>query len=393
MRPRILFVDDEVLVLQGLKRMLHSMRGEWEMEFVEGGDAALKAMEEAPCDIVISDMRMPGMTGAELLGEIMLRHPDSVRLILSGHADQELILQCLDVAHQYLSKPCDPEMLVATLRRAIDTKTALHNETVRSLVARMETLPIQPALYLEISGLLRESMTPIDEITQVIEHDPSMASKILQLINSAFFGRPLPEATIGEAVAYLGLDIIRSLILGLGIFDQFPFRVQVDDFYDHSFQVACVAREIARLEKQPKAIIEEAFTAGLLHDAGKLVLRANFPDEFEECFVRAFGERRAFFTAETETFGCAHAEIGAYLFGLWGLPISVVEAVALHHTPSRAHARTFTPLTAVHAANALVHRNHSEASEDVLDTEYLAACGLADRVPAWEKAVSKAVLL
>src|ERR1017187_6368046 len=107
----LLFVDDEVRVLQGLQRQLYGMRNEWNMNFKEGGAKALDFMASAPVDVIVTDMMMPGMDGAQLLTEVMKRHPDTIRIVLSGHADREAILRLVGPAHQYLSKPCDAEEL------------------------------------------------------------------------------------------------------------------------------------------------------------------------------------------------------------------------------------------------------------------------------------------
>src|SRR5262245_37814840 len=98
---KILFVDDEPNVLQGLERMLRSMRHEWEMQFAMSGPAALERLAEQTFDVIVSDMRMPGMTGAQLLTEVSQRHPHIVRIILSGQADQEDILRSVGPTHQY----------------------------------------------------------------------------------------------------------------------------------------------------------------------------------------------------------------------------------------------------------------------------------------------------
>src|SRR6188768_1707511 len=112
----VLFVDDDLNVLSGLKRMLRSLRHEWAMEFVNSGDAALAFMAEHPIDVVVSDMRMPGMDGAELLREVSARHPGVIRIVLSGESNQESLMKVAGIAHQYLSKPCDTDTLKATVR-------------------------------------------------------------------------------------------------------------------------------------------------------------------------------------------------------------------------------------------------------------------------------------
>src|SRR5256885_11774657 len=125
---RILFVDDEPKVTEGLHRMLRSMRREWEMTFATSGAEALEKLSAKPFDVVVSDMRMPGMDGCQLLTEVMRRHPQVVRIILSGYSDKETIMRSIGLAHHYLSKPCDAETLKETIRRACDLRDQLEEE-------------------------------------------------------------------------------------------------------------------------------------------------------------------------------------------------------------------------------------------------------------------------
>ena len=228
-KKRILFVDDEPLILQALQRMLRSMRDEWEMEFAEGGGQALERMAQIHFDVVVSDMRMPGMNGADLLAEVMKRHPHTVRIILSGHADKELILKCIGSTHQYLAKPCDAEALKATVRRASAVETRLKDETLRKLVGSMDRLPSIPTLYTEILDALRDPEVSLEAIGEIVGKDPAMTAKILKLVNSAFFGLRRQIASSTQAANFLGLDTIRSLVLSINAFSQFE-AVQYETF-------------------------------------------------------------------------------------------------------------------------------------------------------------------
>ncbi|MBV9849174.1 MAG: response regulator [Armatimonadetes bacterium] len=114
---RVLFVDDESHILSGLQRMLRPLRHEWAMTFAEGGPAALDALAGAEFDVIVTDMRMPGMSGAQLLAEVRRRHPRVARIVLSGQSDREHLQQLAQTPHEYLSKPCDTELLKETVRR------------------------------------------------------------------------------------------------------------------------------------------------------------------------------------------------------------------------------------------------------------------------------------
>ncbi|MCC6819465.1 MAG: response regulator [Verrucomicrobiota bacterium] len=390
-KKRILFVDDEPLVLQGLQRTLRSMREEWDMEFVGDGLTALAVMAEAPFDVVVSDMQMPGMNGAALLNEVMVRHPRTVRLILSGHADRELILKCVGSTHQYLSKPCEAQALKATIARAAALEGSFDNEKLMELVARVRLLPSLPSLYTEIIQCLQSAQVSTEEVGSIVARDIAMTAKLLKLVNSAFFGLGRPIANPAEAAAYLGTDIIKSLVLFVHVFSQFE-SARVKGFspaalWDHSLQTSAAAKLIALTEGASRNLCEEAFVAGMLHDTGKLVLAANFPEQYGTVLAK-ISDSRSYGTAEREVFGCSHAEIGGYLLGLWGLPVPVVEAITLHHTPGASVQPVFSALTATHVANALLHqleaRPHPGAAG--MDMDYLSALGLSERVPVWQAA-------
>jgi CheY-like chemotaxis protein len=220
MKKRILFVDDEAMILQGLQRMLRSMRAEWEMEFVESAEAALRLLDQKPFDVIVSDMRMPRMNGAELLAEVMKRHPTTVRLILSGYADKDLILKCVGSTHQYLAKPCDAESLKATVARASNLEDSLRNERLKSLVCQMNRLPSIPSLYMQV--VEKASRADLGRRNWRNHrpghwHDgPGPQAGQLRLL------RPAPQlSSAEEAVAYLGLDTIKSLVLSMHAFSQF----------------------------------------------------------------------------------------------------------------------------------------------------------------------------
>src|SRR6185436_737485 len=261
-------VDDEALVLQGLQRMLRPWRDEWEMEFVDSGAKALERMAQVTFDVVVSDMRMPGMNGAELLAEVMQRHPKTVRLILSGHADKDLILKCVGSTHQYLAKPCDAEALKATVLRAGSVENALRDEKLKALVAQMDNLPSIPSLYVQMVEALQSSEVTLEEVGAIIAKDMAMTAKILKLVNSAFFGLRRQISSAAEAVNYLGLDTIRSLVLSINAFSQFESlplgRFSIEALWTHSLNTAALAKAIGQAECDPK-LADESFIAGMLH--------------------------------------------------------------------------------------------------------------------------------
>jgi len=287
-KKRVLFVDDEPLVLQGLQRMLRPMRNDWEMDFVESGALALERMAQAPFDIVVSDMCMPGMNGAQLLTEVMKRFPKTVRLILSGHADKDLVLKCIGSTHQYLAKPCEPDALKATITRASALELSLSSGTLKKLVGQMDRLPSLPSLYVEIVEKLNQPEMDLEEVGRIIAQDVGMTAQVLKLVNSAFFGLRRQLANASEAVTYLGGETMKSLVLSIHAFSQFESadlgEFSLDKLRSHSTEVAAAAKAIALAEGAEVKVVDEAFVAGMIHDIGKLVLLSNFGKQYREVF-------------------------------------------------------------------------------------------------------------
>lgn len=392
----ILFVDDDLLILQGLKRMLHGMRGEWDMRFANSGTEALEMMAAHPADVVVSDMRMPGMNGAELLNKIMQLYPKAVRFILSGYSDTEMTMQCIGGTHQFLSKPCDAETLRSAVQRALDMDRWLGNDELKAVISRLSNVPSLPSLYFKILHELKTPEANLQTVGSTIAEDPAMTAKILQLINSAFFGLSRQVADPTEAVMQLGLDTVKSLVLAVHLFSEYESHPQlvrqIEVLQHHSLATACNASRIAGLEGQNRNISGECFTAGLLHDIGKLVLVANLPEQCELARIKSTLDGISFQQAERQVFKVSHAEVGGYLLGLWGLPIAIVETALFHHTPSeRRFIPGFTSLAAVHIANYLQKDicENLQILESRLDRPFLEKAGLWERVPYYWECLTK----
>jgi HD-like signal output (HDOD) protein/ActR/RegA family two-component response regulator len=385
----ILFVDDEPKVLNGLKRMLLPYGDRWQMEFACGGAEALTLLAASSFDVVVTDMRMPGMDGATLLNEVARLYPQMVRMILSGTWEQDVRMQAAMVAHQYLSKPCDPELLKVTLDRAFALRDVLVEPALRALISRTASLPSTPAIYRELMQMLQKDEVSARQIGIVLAQDMGMTAKVLQLVNSAFFGLCRHITSLEDAVIFLGIDTVKVLALSASAFSCFHAsgcpRFSIEALQRHSTTVAWMAREIAKSQQAAKPFLDDTFVAGLLHDVGQLVLVSNHPEKYTEALSAVAAGDRTIAEAERETFGTTHAEVGGYLLWLWGLPDSVVEAVVFHHSPSQCPSGEFAPLTAVHAAGVLEHAHRSGIglAGAALDTAYLTRVGAAGAVPAW----------
>jgi putative nucleotidyltransferase with HDIG domain len=391
-RKRIIFVDDEPQILNGLKRRLSGLACEWDMIFVSSSASALEELSKANFDVIVSDMRMPDMDGAALLEQVRQHYPHMARIALSGHSEQELVMRALGPTHQYLSKPCNPELLKSTIKRACSLREVLSIPKLREIITGMTCLPSLPCSYRELTVELQSANSSLKRVAAIVSRDMSMTAKLLQLANSEYFGLSQTISCAEDAVNYLGLEVIRSLILTVNLFAELKAERADNNLFEelwaHSLMVAVCARQIVNAEQMGADMADQAFTAGLLHDIGGLVLALNLPEQRKSALELASKENIPIWQAERMILNTSHMEVGAYLLSLWGLPDPIVEAVAFHHEPSRCTELSFLPLTAVHAAECLQKTMQShdlvEPGASQVDVTYLEFLGMTGRWPNWQ---------
>lgn len=389
-KRRLLFVDDEPMVLKGLQRTLRKWRDEWEAVYAPSGAAALAILAQRPVDVVIADMRMPGMDGARLLAEVKERHPHVVRFILSGQLDRDMTLQSVKVAHQLLAKPCDATVLREALQRTLALNALLADDNLRRVVARIDSLPSMPASCVAIMEEVQAEEPSLQRVAGLIAGDLAMTAKILQMVNSAFFGLYRRVSDVQDAVRLLGLDAIRALVLSVNVFSAFDARRM--PFFDgealwrHSLNVGGFARQIILQATGDRVGAAAAFLAGMLHDVGKLILAVNFSDAYREALAASGHAGGDALAREAAAIGTTHAEIGAYLMGLWGLEPGILSAIAFHHRPLDSLETGCGALTAVHAANGFEHADGEGDADSHIDVAYMKAIQKSDELPAWQRA-------
>ena len=396
---RIIFVDDEVRILEGLQRMLRPQRHSWEMAFAPSGQAALQMMEATPFDVIVSDMRMPGMDGAALLKSVREKYPNVLRIILSGYTELEAAVNAVPVAHQFLVKPCDQDTLQSAIERATSLNSILNNKRLESIIGSMQQLPSLPKSCLEMREALADPTSDSHRIARLVERDPAMSAKVLQLVNSAFFGVARNVSDINTAITYLGKSILENLVLSVEIFRVFrPTKpipgFSLEELHGHAQLAAKMAGHVAG----DKTIRGLAMVAGLLHDVGKLVLAEATPEHFARAIAGAKKENRPLFQIEEELTGVSHAEVGAYLLSMWGIPYLIVESVAHHHHLERVACEKVDLVASVYFANWLAH-DHAATQLGAagipnapLNQELVANLGVESLLPEWRAATESAAL-
>jgi putative nucleotidyltransferase with HDIG domain len=358
---RILFVDDEPPVLEGLRTRLHRLHTKWSMSFVESGSLALEKMQERPYDVIVSDMRMPGMDGAKLLETVSGRWPETIRIVLSGFAELQQTIRLVPFAHQYLSKPCQPQQLENVIDRCLLLHELLRKPALRSLVGRIRALPTLPKIYTQLQGIVKNESVTLADVAKLVSADTALAARVLQIVNSAFFRLARRISNVEQAVSYLGFQAIRNLAMSVEIFSRWGGKscsdVDLEKLQEHVHFVAAAASSLAA--RTP--IADDTLLAGLLHDIGYWVLAQECPKDLSGAVNLAAVEKIPLYEAENIVIGASHAEIGAYLLGIWGLPYPVVEAVAHHHQPARVVQHEFDVLGALVIGHSLAVADDASA--------------------------------
>lgn len=383
---RVLFVDDEPLVLDAMRALFRRQRLEWDMVFAAGGPQAIAELDGPMFDVVVSDMRMPIADGNAVLSAVRERHPAAARVILSGHAGREAELAALTVAHQFVSKPCEPARLRGIIERACALPTLIESDRLRSLVGRLNRLPSPPQLYFDLTRATARPQVTMGELAALVEQDPAMATKVLQLVNSAMFGSTRVHSSVREALVYVGTERLKALALTAQVFLEGDSGAGVDleVQQQHAVSVALLAQQCIA----DPARAETAYTAGLLHDVGTIVLGMCAPEAMQEARRICDATGRPAHEVEQELLGTDHADAGAYLLALWGLPLEIIETAQHHHRPDRAPTDI---AVAVHVADALLHdadpRTGGHAPSR-LDLAFLEHSPFADRLPRWRALAS-----
>jgi len=385
---RVLFVDDDA----DTRDMYKQLQTYWgigqEVNTASSAREALSLMERKKFDVVVADLVMADMPGLEFLAEVMESHPESARIVITGSTDHLKAAEALNVAHRYFSKPFDLVLLGSLLERLCAYHHLLRNERVRKMIFQTGALPVLPSTWMKLTDAVNSPYAGIPDISAIVEQDPGLASKLLHTVNSAHFGIARKVVTCSEAIQILGLEVVRSVMMGIQIFDFYQksafVRSVFGKIWAHSLRTAIGARTLAETQKLSIELCSVAFIAGLLHDVGKLVLAANAEREYRVALELCEKTGVQLEQAERGSFGCSHPQIGAYLFALWGLPDTVVQAVENHHALEDIEG--FTPALAIHVAQYL---DPSAQREDQLNTELLKKIGLDEKIPLWREALAE----
>lgn len=382
---RVLFADAEGPPQRGLRELARPKLGHWEERFVGSGAEALEVLGRERFDVLVASSRLAGLDAAGLLGQVKARHPAVARLMIHSSGDREAVSRALPVAQQLLAEPLTPAMLAEVVDRVGGLHTLLSDESMRALVGSLHRLPALPASYNALTEAVARHDVTVDDVARIVEADPALSAKVLQLVNTAWFGAPRRTHSVVAAISWLGIDLITSLSMSAELFN----AIDVDGGPRRSRTLAALQPRSVASANLLRRILpigpasSLGFTAGLLHEIGICVLCFGARERFAAIDEEAVRSGRPLCEVEREQLGVTHGEIGAYLLGAWGLPFEIEEAVAWHHTPERApHSGNVALLGAVHLVAELIDAATAEQPRPLLeraDLALLQRAGLAGR--------------
>jgi HD-like signal output (HDOD) protein len=363
-----------------LRDRLRNYRQRWTMAFSSSAHDAISQMRNDPFDVIVSDMRMPEIDGAELLSWVKEHRPSMGRIALSGHTDRETAFRSLGVAHLTLSKPCE----LRTLERGIECAGRFHrllsHPKLKEVVGSTDRLPSLPRVCIELRRVLADEAVSVDSVTSVVERDTALSAKLLQVVNSPIFGLRRSVNRVRDAISYLGTNLIQDLMVSLHALTVFKLpvgaRLSMEMHRDHSMRTARIASALASIEQAP-----ECFSAGLLHDVGNLLLHTQASEMVDELLEAAESADQPHYVLEREAWGVTHADVGAFLLGLWGLPDGIVQAVALHHSYAEVASTEVSRIVSI--ADALAHEQTGHQTEKQTEQTFAYDEAALQSLPEW----------
>jgi HD-like signal output (HDOD) protein len=360
----------------------------WEATSVASEPDALAQLEQRAFDVLLVDFNLGSPDASELLNQTLEKRPETARFLLAHEADLALVAAKVLGSHQILPKPIEPDSLKSRIENAAnDSNPEQSDSGPAKEAAASSTIP---SVYSEVLKAFESPDVTSEQVGEIISRDAALTAEVLRLTRSAYMGLPRNLTDPADAVESLGLEAVKALVLALRFLAEHsqlrPGYLSIEQIWQHSANVAQIARDLVLFETKDRTLASQAFAGGLLHDLGKVVLVTNFDDLYGRVHSLARKQPVPIWDIEKEMFGANHGEIGACLVGMWNLPISIVEAAAFHHEPPLGEQDHLTPLAAVHIANVLEREAHPTDEfrvAPVINTTFLNELGLLQRLPIW----------
>ena len=338
-------------------------------------------------DVVLVDPQPLQADGFALLEELKARYPSVLRFVLSNEAGSDVTKGAVRLAHQFLPKPGDVNLLHRLIIEGIASMASIRSPKVVETLSRLEAVPSRKANFSELIRLLYDENTPIEKIATSLSKEPGMSARLLKISNSPIFGKSGSIETLDDAIGLLGINLVVSMAVAHKLFAvEVPSpasRLDVEHLWSHCIRVSMIVRRVGNHLHLARGIIRDASTAAILHDIGKLVLAYSLPEGYAAACTRAYADQMPVWQAEYAIFGNHHASVGGSLLKLWGLPANVVHAVAMHHTPHCSGELTPGPATLLHIADAVSYGADKGTAPCMLDAEHLKSVKLPENLNYW----------
>jgi HD-like signal output (HDOD) protein len=390
-KQRVLFVGNNPLWFGQVQRDVSCLQTGWACLYVSNVPAAFRVLATDRIDSLVVDGEI--FDSRRLLDAVKAQWPQMNCLIRCVLSDRTTADSWKGSDVPLLDSQKDASALISSLLRNGCLREWTSDPAIKTLLPKIRKLPATSNLYSEVTQELQNPSGSLDVVARLIQEDPVVSAKLLQLVNSAFFSSVREVTNVLDAIIILGTERVKSLILLAGIFSQYSnssqFAGALRSILAHSVQVGTFSRIITLSETQNATTADAAFTAGVLHDVGKLILAGNLPDMFDQLQKLKERENLSDRAAEAQIYGVGHTQVGACLLASWGLPLPILEAIAYHHEPERSSCKTFSLLTAVHAANAFAHAGAPPSPMPEfyvppdIHLQYLEIIGLSNRRDRW----------
>lgn len=387
-RSHILFFGFDGNSQGDLNRLKSTLTENWQVDIATDIEILQANTENQPVDIVVSCGYNLDSSKLEKLVQIEEVQPNAVRILISNSEDRAIMTKAAESFHRIVPPTIETSVFETMLNNSISLHHLLSNDSIRDRISSIKSLPSSPDLYKKITSQLSSDKATIGSIAELISKDISITTKLLQLVNSAYFGLQQRVETVFKAINMLGIDTVKSIVFAAGVFGQFDDPkipgYSIESIYNNSMTVAARARLIAQVFDNVQINPENILMAGMMHDVGKLMMLGHFQQELTESIKLAKAKSTNLYLAQKEIMGVTDAEIGAYLLSLWAIPDQILEAVAFRYTPSQIKSPSVNTLTAVHLAYAITYdetNNIRKDEQSAIDFDYIGQIGMKDYIP------------
>jgi len=332
----IVFVDNDIALQSSLKRIFQ--RGAIALHTFGKSADALQFIKSQPTDIVIAAMRMPEMTGLELLNHVSALRPDAIRIITSGPEDKPVLIHVLakGLVHNYVLKPWENPELLGIVRKGLELQREILEKQLRDIVNSSDALPSPPKFHERLRVLLGKETSSLHKIAAEIEKDGVLVAQLLRVANSVYYGARSSIINVRDAVVFIGTEHIASLIMALEAFhnvggdgNERSART-IDQLWHQALRRATIARLIGK-GWAGFHNADLAYVSSLLQDLGYVVRISYEPDKYFDFLAYCKTEGIAMHEAESKFFKISHEDVGATLLKFWNLPPEIVTAISQHH--------------------------------------------------------------